>query len=158
MVIGVSICASLLDRLVNRHQQKTGEFKPEIRLRPMVFGTTILPLGLFLYGWSVQYRLFYIIPMIGTATVGLGYFITNIPLQAYFVDIYGRHAASAISATVVVRCLMATILPLAAPPLFNKIGLGWGNSVFGFIALTFIPIPLLMMRHGEKLRTRRSLL
>ncbi|TVY13955.1 Efflux pump rdc3 [Lachnellula arida] len=142
MVIGVAVCAFTLDRLLKRYTAQSGVFKPEIRLLPMAVGGALFPLGLFLYGWSAEYRVFYIVPMIGTATVGLGYFITNIPLQAYLVDVYHQYAASAVGATVVLRCIFATILPLGALPLYNRLGLGWGNSVLGFIAVLFIPVPL----------------
>ena len=155
MVLGVLICALTLDRLLMRHHRKTGITKPETRLLPMVVGTIIFPLGLFFYGWSAEYHVFYIVPMIGTATVGLAYFITNIPLQAYLVDTFSQYAASAIAATVVFRCVVATVLPLAAPPLYQKLGLGWGNSILGFIAVAFIPIPIFMMRFGERLRSKQ---
>jgi len=92
--------------------------------------------------------------MVGTATVGLGYFITNVPLQTYLVDIYRQYAASAIGATVVVRCIFATLLPLGALPLYSRLGLGWGNSVLGFIAALFIPVPLVLMRFGEHMRKK----
>ena len=154
MVLGVLACALTLDRLLAHYRHRTGKTHPETRLIPMVVGTVIFPLGLFFYGWSAEYRLFYIVPMVGTATVGFGYFITNIPLQAYFVDIFEQYAASAISASVVVRCIVAAVLPLGAPPLYGKLGLGWGNSVLGFIAVAFIPIPIIMMRRGERLRAR----
>ena len=158
MVLGVLTCALTLDRLLMRHYRRTGFTKPETRLLPMVVGTVIFPMGLFFYGWSAEYHLFYIVPMIGTATVGLGYFITNIPLQAYFVDTFKHYAASAIAATVVFRCVVATVLPLAAPPLYRRLGLGWGNSILGFIAVAFIPIPLIMMRLGERLRSKADTL
>lgn len=117
-------------------------------------GTLLFPLGLFLYGWTAHHHLFYIIPLIGTATVGFGYFITNIPLQAYLVDVYHEYAASAVGATVVLRCIFATVIPLGALPLYEKLGLGWGNSVLGFIALVFVPVPVLLIRFGERLRGR----
>jgi hypothetical protein len=44
------------------------------------------------------------------------------------------------------RSLLGTFLPLAGPPLYAKLGLGWGNSVLGFIALALIPIPILLYR------------
>ncbi|TGO63399.1 hypothetical protein BCON_0013g00450 [Botryotinia convoluta] len=107
------------------------------------------------YGWTAEHHVFYVVPMIGTATVGLGYFITNIPLQAYLVDIYHEYAASAVGATVVLRCIFATVIPMGALPLYDRFGLGWGNSVLKFIAVLFIPVPLLLMRFGEHLRRYR---
>ncbi|KAI9650700.1 hypothetical protein NHQ30_000722 [Ciborinia camelliae] len=158
MVLGVAVCALTLDRLLKKFTNKSGVFRPEIRLVPMAVGGALFPLGLFFYGWTAQYHVFYVVPMIGTATVGLGYFITNIPLQAYLVDIYHEYAASAVGATVVLRCIFATVIPLGALPLYDKLGLGWGNSVLGFIAVLFIPVPLLLMRFGERLRNSTKIM
>ena len=94
--------------------------------------------------------------MVGTAAVGAGFFLTLIPMQAYFVDVFGYYAASAIAATVVVRCFIATFLPLAGPPLYSRLGFGWGNSLLGFIALLFIPVPIFVMRFGERLRRHEA--
>jgi hypothetical protein len=72
----------------------------------------------------------------------------------YLVDTFGRYAASALAASKVLQSLVGAFLPLAGKPLFNKLGLGWGNSVLGFVALSFLPVPWLFFRYGEKLRAR----
>lgn len=171
MVLGVVVCALTLDPLLKKYTVKSGVFKPEVRLIPLVnlhlirlrellltvpkaIGGFLFPLGLFVYGWTAEHGTFYVVPMIGTATVGLGYFITNIPLQTYLVDVYQHYAASAIGATVVLRCIFATVLPLGALPLYHRLGMGWGNSVLGFIAAAFIPASLLLVRYGARLRRR----
>jgi hypothetical protein len=38
--------------------------------------------------------------------------------------------------------------------MYERLGLGWGNSILGFIALVFIPVPWLFFKYGEMLRTR----
>ena len=152
MITGVILCALTLDRYLKAARAKHGTMKPEYRLPPMVLGGILIPLGLFLYGWTAEYHVFYIVPMIGTATMGFGFFVTTIPLQAYLVDAYKLYAASAISATLVSRCLVSAVIPLAGPPLYGKLGLGWGNSVLAFIAIALMPIPLLFMKYGERIR------
>jgi hypothetical protein len=47
---------------------------------------------------------------------------------------------------------MATVLPLAAPKLYETLGLGWGNSVLAFLALAMIPVPCLLFFCGERMR------
>jgi hypothetical protein len=37
--------------------------------------------------------------------------------------------------------------------LYDKLGLGWGNSTLGFISIIMIPIPFLFIRYGEVIRT-----
>lgn len=79
------------------------------------------------------------------------------PAQSYLVDAFGPYAASAVAAFTVIRCLAGAFLPLAGPPLYAKLGLGWGNSLLAFLGLALIPIPLLFYIYGERLRKRSTL-
>lgn len=36
--------------------------------------------------------------------------------------------------------------------MFNRLGIGWGNSLLAFLSIVFIPIPFVLVRYGEKLR------
>jgi hypothetical protein len=57
------INARLLDRIYNYYTRKNGGAgRPEYRLPSMVPGTILLPIGLLLTGWSVQYKLHWIVP------------------------------------------------------------------------------------------------
>jgi hypothetical protein len=38
----------------------------------MIVASLILPVGLFLYGWSAYYQVQWMVPIIGTALVGVG--------------------------------------------------------------------------------------
>lgn len=128
--------------------------RPEQRLPPVIFGGFILPIGLFMYGWTAEAHVQYMAPIIATGILGVGLVSTTIPVRSYLVDAFGIYSASAIAGCAVFRNLGGTFMPLAGPPLYQQLGLGWGNSVLGFIALAFIPVPLLLMRYGEALRLR----
>ena len=62
------------------------------------------------------------------------------------------YAASAIAAVTVLRSLVGALLPIAGPSLYKKLGLGWGNSLLGFIALALIPVPFAFLKYGERIR------
>lgn len=49
-----------------------GGMKPEYRLPLGLIGACANPLGLFLYGWTAQYAVHWIVPIIGTAFVSFG--------------------------------------------------------------------------------------
>ena len=130
--------------------------KPEYRLPHLVFGGLVLPIGLFLYGWTAQEAIFWIAPIIGTAILSFGVVLIFISTKTYLVDAFPLHAASALTAGSILQSVFAAVIPLAGPPLFNNLGLGWGTSVLGFIALVFIPVPLLLIRYGEKYRAAKN--
>ena len=77
------------------------------------------------------------------------------PAQTYLIDVFGSEAAaSALAALTLVRSLAGAFLPLAGPPLYKALGLGWGNSLLGFIGLAFTPVPWFFYKYGERIRLR----
>ncbi|PQE06223.1 benomyl methotrexate resistance protein [Rutstroemia sp. NJR-2017a BBW] len=151
MFLGAICCQMTLDKWAIR-AAAGGEIKPEYRLPVMVLGGIVLPLGFFIYGWTAERHIHYVVPIIGTAVISFGLVLTTLPCVTYLVDAYTQHAASAMAAMIVLRNVAGTVLPLAGPPLYGKLGLGWGNSVLGFIALAFVPLPLLLVKFGERIR------
>jgi hypothetical protein len=73
-------------------------------------------------------------------------------LTTYLIDAFTIYAASAVAACVVVRSIMASVLPLAAPKMYDSLGIGWGNSLLAFLALAMIPVPWLLFIYGERIR------
>lgn len=70
----------------------------------------------------------------------------------YLVEAFGKYSASALAASKVLQSVVGAFLPLAGRPLYDNLGYGWGNSVLGFIALAFIPVPWFFYAYGERLR------
>lgn len=77
---------------------------------------------------------------------------SQISITSYTVDAFELYAASALAANTVIRSIMAAVLPLAAPKMYQALGDGWGNSLLAFLALAMVPIPILLIKHGEKIR------
>ncbi|KAF5659783.1 major facilitator family transporter [Fusarium denticulatum] len=150
--IGVITFAKLSDRLLNA---KKGNYGAERRLIMMMFVSPLFPIGLFIYGWTTEYKVHWVVPIIGTAICGPGAVIINSSSQTYIIDIFGpQAAASALAAITLLRNLTGAFLPLAAPTLYANLGLGWGNSVLAFITVGFIPVPIYFYLHGAALRKR----
>jgi hypothetical protein len=38
--------------------------------------------------------------------------------------------------------------------MYKSLGLGWGNSLLGFLAVAFIPVPALLFRYGKVIREK----
>jgi hypothetical protein len=70
------------------------------------------------------------------------------------IDCFTVYAASALAATTFLRSILGGLIPLAGGPMYSRLGLGWGNSLLGFIALAFCVMPIVFMVFGEKLRKR----
>lgn len=111
-----------------------------------------MPLGLLWFGWTVKFRVHWMVPIVGTAFCGLGIYFVLIPIQMYLMDAFPLHAASAIAANVVVRSIFGTVIPLAGPALFARLGLGWGSTLLAILVLVFAPCSIFFLRYGEAIR------
>ncbi|EMF13842.1 uncharacterized protein SEPMUDRAFT_12410, partial [Sphaerulina musiva SO2202] len=92
--------------------------------------------GLFLYGWTAEYEIHWIVPNIGTCIFSIGLIVCFNCAQGYVVDTYTTYAASATGAAAFVRTMAGFSFPLFAPRMYKVLGVGWGNSVLGFVSLT----------------------
>ncbi|KAI1809076.1 MFS general substrate transporter [Poronia punctata] len=162
-MIGVVIYSTTSDRYIARKAaeadklaEETGAekqgMKPEYRLPLLPLGAAMIPVGLFIYGWSAQYRIHWIVPIIGTGFCGIGNILVFFCIQTYLVDAFTVYAASAIASNTIIRSVAGGVLPLAGLRLYDKLGLGWGNSLLGFIAVAFLPTSVIILKYGEQLR------
>ncbi|ATZ54111.1 hypothetical protein BCIN_10g01310 [Botrytis cinerea B05.10] len=151
-VIAMLLYAMVSDRYIKYKKSQEGHLKPEHRLPLMLLGAIVLPIGLFLYGWSAEKHVHWIVPIIGTAIVGFSFILSILPTENYLVDVHELHAASAVAVCCILRALFAAILPLVGPPLYNRLGLGWGNSLLAFICIAFLPALVGLMIYGERMR------
>lgn len=76
------------------------------------------------------------------------------PIQTYIVDSFPQYAASAMAGMTCVRMLFGAVLPLAGPSMYRSLGLGWGNSLLGFVAVGMIPVPALIFKYGTMMRKK----
>jgi len=155
-LMGLVFVGGLSDFFIKKKMAAGLTIKPEDRLPfaitvPAVLG---LPIGLFIYGWSVQYKVHWILPQIGTAFLGFGMIAITMAVSTYLVDAFPVHAASVTAANAVLRSLLGALMPLLGLDLYDALGFGWGNSLLAFIALGLAPIPILFAIFGEKLRSR----
>lgn len=63
------------EKLVTRRWYATGEIggsEPEYRLPPAIAGGIVVPVGLFLFGWTTYTSIHWIVPIIGAAVFGMG--------------------------------------------------------------------------------------
>ncbi|GKT76523.1 major facilitator superfamily protein [Colletotrichum tofieldiae] len=174
MMIGVVTFGALTDFIVIRNKAKGLAHRPEARLTPVLTMPcgAVLPIGLFIYGWTAEKGVHFIVPMLGVVIFSTGLMgvmvspnstvsrIASLTLwnkmcvQNYLLDTYPRYAASVTAALAVLRSLAGALLPLGGLEMYNALGLGWGNSLLGFISVGLIPIPLVFFLFGERIRSK----
>lgn len=157
-LLGLFYVGNFSDRTLKNRAAAGKRITPEDRLPPIITvpGSLAFPIGLFVYGWSVEAHVHWIIPQIGTAITGFGSILIFIGIQTYLVDAFVEHAASVIGANAVLRGTAGALIPLGGLDMYNALGWGWGNSLLGFIALVFAPMPWVFGLYGAKIRNLKS--
>jgi MFS family permease len=152
-ILGWLVCTFLSDRTVVRlAQANDGRFEPEMRLTISIGFGIFLPVTLFWYGWSAANGVHWASTLFSLVPYGFGIMGLFLPITTYLVDSYPMYAASAIAANIILRSTVGALLPLAGPPLYDSLGLGWGNSLLGFICVAMIPLPIIFYKFGARLR------
>lgn len=131
-----------------------GKAKPEHRLPLANIGALAIPVSLFWFAWTVQAHAHWFASIAATFFYGVGQVMILNTCQNYYIDSFEKYAASAIAAGAAFRSVFGAVVPLFAPAMFDRLGYGWGISVFGFLAVAIAPAPLVFFFFGERVRDR----
>ncbi|KAI8634670.1 major facilitator superfamily domain-containing protein [Xylariaceae sp. FL1651] len=157
-ILGWVVCTFFSDKsIVKLATANNGHFEPEMRLKLSTYFGIFLPVTLFWYGWSAQTHAHLASTLLSLIPFGFGIQGLFLFIITYLVDSYPIYSASAIAANVIFRSTVGALLPLAGPPLYDSLGLGWGNSLLGFICIAMIPLPIVFYKFGARLRKAERL-
>ncbi|KAH8653349.1 major facilitator superfamily domain-containing protein [Xylariales sp. PMI_506] len=144
--------------VVKLAQANGGVFEPEMRLTISISFGAFLPITMFWYGWCTYYQTHWASAALSLIPFGFGIIGVFLPITTYLVDSYPTYAASAMAANTVLRSLVGALLPLAGPPMYDALGLGWGNTLLGLICVIMIPVPVLFYKFGARLRKSQKII
>lgn len=138
----------------SKNTERPGKPIPEGRLYTSIPGSLLFTGGLFMYGWSSQPDVHWIVPAIGVTIVSLGIYSIYMAVVNYLTDAYEKYAASALSAASLGRNTFGALLPLASYSLFENLGYGWAGSLLGFIGAALTLVPVVLVIKGRQIRAR----
>lgn len=145
-----------MDPIYNRLTKRRNDFYPEGRLPLCIFGAFLLPLAVGLYGGTAGNHMSVFVFLSTVTLLCIAVVTSIVPLMTFITDAFGRYSASALTATLIIRCLMGAFLPLTVPPLSEKVGYGPAFLVLAGVCLLLAPIPPLVMRYGPSWRQKSS--
>lgn len=152
-ITAFTIVVPFIDRIYDRLSEKhDDQGQPEYRLPLANIGAVFLPIALFGFGWTVEKGYHWAVPLIFMVFFGASQASIFNSVQTYYTEAYESNAASALAAGSFLRSMVGGIVPLFVSKLFEKLGYGWGMSVFGFIATALMPAPLVFYWIGRRLR------
>jgi MFS family permease len=83
---------------------------PEMRLEPAMWGSIMLPVGLFWFAWTTFTSVHWAVGIVGTIFFGLGNVLVFIAIINYIIDIYSLYAATASATNSILRALFGFAL------------------------------------------------
>ncbi|KAI8148394.1 major facilitator superfamily domain-containing protein [Fennellomyces sp. T-0311] len=127
-VLAAVLNSKISDRLLLRARAKRGgrhkvEDRLTINLWPAIL--VFLPLGLLLFGWSVEKRMSYWVGIVSFGILAFGMNQVMTSTSAYLLDAAPGQGASATAAGNLVRMVMACALTLGSTPMMEKVGPGY---------------------------------
>ncbi|KAF4210927.1 hypothetical protein CNMCM5878_003425 [Aspergillus fumigatiaffinis] len=143
------------ERLVKRRKDATGEIggsHPEYRLPPAIAGGFVVPVGLFLFGWTTYSSVHWAVPIVGSAIFGVGTILVYSGIFTFLVDAYPLYTASALAANSFARNMFAAAFPLFGTQMYHKLGDQWATTVLAFLTVVMAPFPYIFFVYGERIR------
>ncbi|KUJ21533.1 MFS general substrate transporter [Mollisia scopiformis] len=158
--IGVGAFASIAvflwyDAFLRKAQalHKPWTLKEESRRLPLAcIGGPMIVLALFWLGWTSRTSIPFVVPMLAGIPFGIGFILIFMALLNYLTDAYEIFAASAMAAASCTRSLAGAVLPFAAAPMYDKLGVAWASSLLGFLSMGMCVIPFLFLWKGDRIR------
>ncbi|CAK7266444.1 hypothetical protein SEPCBS119000_002032 [Sporothrix epigloea] len=142
---------SYLHAAMDRGEEWTKQ--EEYRRLPLAcLGGPVFSISMFWLGWTARSDVSFAAPMLAGVPFGLGFMLIFIALLNYLTDAYEIFAASANAAASCCRSLLATVLPLAATPMFKRLTIPGACSLLGGLSLLMCVIPFLFIWKGERIR------
>ena len=154
VIVGISAYWAYLHYSVEPYMRKHGLGAPERRLIPALFVSFLLPIGLFIFGWTARSSIHWIVSIIGVGIFTVGIFLVIQCIFLYLPLTYPQYAASLFAGNDFARSTLATVAIHFSHPLFKNLGVARGVSllagltcgcIFGIFALFF---------YGDKLRAK----
>jgi multidrug resistance protein len=140
------------EKLAKKHNKLPDS--PEARLYFACYESVLMPIGLFMFGWTSYSSVHWIVPTIAIGLATMGIFSIYLAVFNYLADTYHRYASSALAAQSFCRNIMGGIFPLITTQMYTKLTYGGASSLLGGIGTLLTLVPWILMLYGPKIRAR----
>lgn len=153
-ILGVIIYCAYVYFYLEPDIIKNGLRAQEHRLVPAVFASFGMPIGLFIFGWTANPDIHWIVSVIGITIFATSGFVLFQCIFMYLPLSYPQYAASLFAANDTWRSALAAGAIIFARPLYINLGVGRGVSILGGFAAGGVLGMLALYFYGAKLRAR----
>ncbi|KAM7221241.1 Major facilitator superfamily domain containing protein [Rhypophila decipiens] len=127
---------------------------PEARLYFTCLTSTLLPIGMFLFGFTTRPHVHWIVPCIGVTLAAMGILSVYLAVFNYLADTYHKYASSALAAQSFCRNALGGVFPLITASMVHNLGEAKAIGMLGGIATVLTVVPWVLVFFGETIRAR----
>jgi len=137
-------------------KKKGGVIPSEGRLKSIIPGLILFPVGLLCHGWSVNFVWPWYIPFISQFVVGFGMMFVFSSTSTYLVEQFPENSAAIMSVNNFSRFTVSTIAITVYQPIVEVIGTGWYFTAFTTFSLVAAIGTFWVYKNGERYRMKRK--
>ena len=135
-------------------RRRGGKWIPEYRLFSLCFpGFIILPVGLGIFGATLEYHYHFMVLAFATFLVAFGAFICVPIVTTYIVECFYSHAFEASITLGFYRLVFGLAVPFFVSPWSETVGVGWVFGMAALFSVLMACIVLLLMWKGPLIRS-----
>ncbi|GAB1729499.1 hypothetical protein NU195Hw_g136t1 [Hortaea werneckii] len=155
VVLSIAIYYTYLYKIVEPEIRKFGLGAPERRLLPAIPASLLMPVGLFIFGWTGSVgHVHWIVSVIGIGIFTMGVFVLMQCIFVYLPLVYPQYAASLFAGNDFARSTLAFAAVMFSRPMYIGMGVGPATSLLGGLTAACVGGILVLYLYGDKLRAR----
>jgi MFS family permease len=156
VLLGELVAGPTSDWLMNRERSRATSNGRDVRLEARLLGGlpgyVLAPLGVVIFGVTLETHCPWIAPCIGFALANFGLQLVTTPLKTYCMDCYPSHSGSVLQLINAIRQIISFTVPFWSPNLSAKVGYGLGFGIEAIIMVFFSVCSLLAFWKGSTWR------
>ncbi|KEF54560.1 uncharacterized protein A1O9_09002 [Exophiala aquamarina CBS 119918] len=130
---------------------------PEGRLLFTCVESALMPIGIFVFGWTCYSSIHWIVPAIGVGIATMGIFSIYLASFNYTADVYHIYASSALAGTGLIRNILGGSFTLVTAEMFRNMGFQGASSLLGAIGAILTLVPWALAFYGPRIRARSKI-
>ncbi|RIB04024.1 major facilitator superfamily domain-containing protein, partial [Gigaspora rosea] len=152
-MLGSLIGGKYSDFLAQKFLSSTGDYHPEVRIKAAWFGSLLLPISCFIYGWLLEINFNVYVLGIILFLCSFGMLSTFNTLSTYLVDSCPGLGASVMALTCLIRLAIPATIAIFETTIEERLGVRWTFTLISLICFLSILLPVIVYINGRKWRS-----
>ncbi|KAK5231418.1 hypothetical protein LTR72_000599 [Exophiala xenobiotica] len=154
-LIGEAYAGPAIDLIARRCLRQGKEWRPEMRFKAIWPALVSAPLGLLMFGVSIQFGSSWVTPLVGQGIYIFGVEIATTVIQTYLLESYPRQGAEASLVFNLARNLLSYTTPFFVPKMLAQINFSATFGIFAALIVFFFPLCIgTLIWRGKAIRER----